>query len=59
MRTKPTPETAAFGIDIGKEVFHVVTPNAAGTIIPRAKFSPDTLIGFFETAPRPLIGMEV
>ena len=58
MRTKPIPETAAFGIDIGKKVFHVIALNAAGAIIQRAKFSRDTLIGFFETAPKALVGME-
>lgn len=58
MRTKPIPETAAFGIDIGKKVFHVVALTAAGTVIQRAKFSRDTLMAFFETAPKVLIGME-
>jgi transposase len=32
--------------------------NAAGAIIQRAKFSRVTLIGFFETAPSALVGME-
>lgn len=58
MRTKPIPETAAFGIDIGKKVFHVVALNAAGAVIQRAKFSRDTLMAFFEAAPKVLIGME-
>ncbi|MDP2082839.1 MAG: IS110 family transposase [Pseudotabrizicola sp.] len=58
MRTKPIPETVAFGIDIGKKVFHVVALNAAGAIIQRAKFSRDTLIGFFEIAPSAVVGME-
>lgn len=58
MRTKPDPKTAAFGIDIGKKVFHVVALNAAGAVIQRAKFSRDTLMAFFDAAPRVLIGME-
>ena len=58
MRTKPIPETAAFGIDIGKKVFHVVALNTAGAVIQRAKFSRDTLMVFFEAAPNVLIGME-
>lgn len=58
MRTKPINETTAFGIDIGKKVFHVVALNAAGAVIQRAKFSRDTLMGFFEAAPKALIGME-
>ena len=36
-RTKPDPKTTAFGIDIGKKVFHVVVLNAAGAVIQRAK----------------------
>lgn len=58
MRTKPDPRTTAFGIDIGKKVFHVVAANAAGAVIQRAKFSRDTLIAFFDAAPKVLIGME-
>ena len=58
MRTKPIPATAAFGIDFGKKVFHVVALNAAGAVIQRAKFSRDTLMAFFEAAPKVLIGME-
>lgn len=58
MRTKPIPETAAFGVDIGKKVFHLVAVNAAGAVIQRAKFSRDTLMAFFEAAPKVLIGME-
>ena len=58
MRTKATPETAAFGIDIGKKVFHVVALNSAGAVIQRAKFSRDTLMAFFDAAPKVLIGME-
>lgn len=58
MRTKPIPETATFGVDIGKKVFHVVALNAAGAVIQRAKFSRDTLMAFFDAAPRALIAME-
>lgn len=58
MRTKPDPQTAAFGIDIGKKVFHAVALNAAGAVIQRAKFSRDTLLAFFDAAPDALIGME-
>lgn len=58
MRYKPHPETKAFGIDFGKKVFHVVALDAAGTVLQRAKFSRDTLISFFDTAPKALIGME-
>jgi hypothetical protein len=46
MRTKPDPQTTAFGVDIGKTVFHVVALNAARAVIRRAKFSCDTLMAF-------------
>lgn len=49
---------STFGIDIGKRVFRVVALNAAGGIIQRAKFSHDTLMALFETAPKALVGME-
>ncbi|MCZ8295513.1 MAG: hypothetical protein O9254_01160 [Rhodobacteraceae bacterium] len=58
MRPKPDPKTAAFGIDIGTKVFHVVALNAAGAVIQRAKFSRDTWMAFFDVAPKVLIGME-
>lgn len=58
MRIKPDPEATAFGIDIGKKVFHVVALNAAGAVIQRAKFSRDTLMAFFDAAPNALVGME-
>jgi len=58
MRTKPIPESTAFGIDIGKKVFHVVALNAFGAVIQRSKFSRDTLMAFFEAAPRVLVGMQ-
>ena len=58
MRTKPLPETFAYGIDIGKKVFHVVAVNREGAVIQRAKFARETLQSFFDLAPKTLIGME-
>lgn len=58
MRTKPNPEAAAYGIDIGKKVFHVVAMDKAGRPIQRAKFARETLLRFFEAAEPALIGME-
>jgi transposase len=58
MRTKPLLETFAYGIDIGKKVFHVVAVNREGAVIQRAKFARDTLQSFFDLAPKTLIGME-
>ena len=48
MRTKPDPQTAAFGIDIGKKVFHVVALNAAGRLV-RALYAAR---GWWEVKPR-------
>ena len=39
MRTKPLSEAFAYGIDIGKSVFHVVAVNREGAVIQRAKFA--------------------
>ena len=58
MRTKPLHETFAYGIDIGKNVFHVVAVNRDGAVIQRAKFARETLQSFFDLAPKVLIGME-
>ena len=58
MRTKPSLQTFAYGIDIGKEVFQVVAVNRDGAVIQRAKFARDTLQSFFDLAPKALIGME-
>ncbi|MFA9232167.1 MAG: IS110 family transposase [Microgenomates group bacterium] len=58
MRTKPLPEAFAYGIDIGKSVFHVVAVDRKGTVIQRAKFARDALQSFFDLAPKALIGME-
>jgi len=58
MRTKPNPDAAAYGVDIGKKVFHVVALDAQGRPIQRVKFSRDTVLGFFEAAAPSRIGME-
>ncbi len=58
MRTKPSSEAAAYGIEIGKKVFHVVAVDAAGQPIQRVKFARETLLRFFEAASPVLIGME-
>jgi transposase len=58
MRIKPLPETFAYGIDIGKKVFHVVAVNREGAVIQRGKFTRETLQSFFDLAPKALSGME-
>ncbi|WP_421439644.1 IS110 family transposase [Agrobacterium tumefaciens] len=47
-----------FGIDIGKNLFHVVGLDCSGVIIQRVKFRRETLLQFFERAHRTLVGME-
>ena len=49
---------AVFGIDIGKNLFHVVGLDNNGAPVQRAKFRRDTLLQFFERAERTLVGME-
>ena len=57
LRNKPR-DAAVFGVDIGKNVFHVVGLNAAGAPIQRATFRRETLLQFFERASPTVIGME-
>jgi transposase len=47
-----------YGIDLGKNIFHVVGTDATGAIVQRVKFRRHTLLIFFERAERALIGME-
>lgn len=58
MRPNPRPEAFAYGIDIGKKLFHVVAVNREGAVIQRAKLARETLQSFFDLAPKALIGME-
>ncbi len=55
-RNKPR-DAAVFGIDIGKNAFHVVGLDGTGAPIQRATLRRDTL-QFFERAARTVIGME-
>jgi transposase len=57
LRNAPRPATA-FGVDIGKNLFHVVGLDPAGTPIQKATFRRDTLLQFFERAAPTLVGME-
>lgn len=57
--TRNTPrDCAVFGVDIGKNVFHLVGLSAAGAPIQKCKFRRDTLLQFFQRARRTLVGME-
>jgi hypothetical protein len=56
-RNKPR-DAAVFGIDIGKNTFHVVGLDGTGAPIQRATSRRDTLLQFFERAARSVLGME-
>lgn len=56
-RNKPRP-AAVFGVDIGKNVFHVVGVDATGQPVQKVRFKRDTLLQFFDRAEPALIGME-
>ncbi len=56
-RNKPRA-ASVFGIDIGKNIFHVVGMDELGHPIQKVRFKRDTLLQFFERASPALIGME-
>jgi transposase len=59
MKTYNNPKDAAvFGIDIGKNVFHVVGLDAVGAPIQKVTFRRETLLQFFARAAPVLVGME-
>lgn len=51
-------DAAVFGIDLGKNVFHVVGADKSGAVLQRMKFRRDKVLALFETAAPALIGME-
>jgi hypothetical protein len=51
-------EAAVFGVDLGKNLFHVVGLDARGSVVQRAKFRRDTVLAFFQCAAPTLVGME-
>lgn len=54
-----TPRAAAvYGIDIGKNIFHVVGLGGDGAVIQKVRFRRDTLLQFFERAAPAIVGME-
>ncbi len=56
-RNVPRP-AAAYGIDIGKNIFHVVALRSDGAVVQRVRFRRDTLLQFFQRAAPALVGME-
>ncbi|WP_035983375.1 hypothetical protein [Bradyrhizobium sp. STM 3843] len=59
MAQRNTPRAAAvYGIDIGKNIFHVVGLGGDGAVIQKVRFRRDTLLQFFERAAPAIVGME-
>ena len=57
-RVKSEATPCVFGIDIGKNTFHLVGLDQAGQPITRLKFRRDTLLEYFARLPKVVIGME-
>lgn len=57
IRNKPR-NAAVYGVDIGKNIFHVVGTDPSGQIVQRAKFRRETVLAFFQRATPTLVGME-
>ena len=55
--TRPA-ELAVIGIDIGKDVFHIIGFDPAGTIVLRRKIKRQALNTTFEKLPRCVVGLE-
>jgi transposase len=47
-----------YGVDLGKNIFHVVGLDKRGAVIERVKFGRERLLAFFERTEQVLIGME-
>lgn len=59
MAHRNLPRSAAiYGIDIGKNVFHVVGLSCDGTPVQKVRFRRDTLLQFFTRAEPSVVGME-
>ncbi|MER8963953.1 hypothetical protein [Mesorhizobium sp. M0701] len=59
MSSRNAPRSAAvYGIDIGKNIFHVVGLDSGGEPIQGTRFRRDTLLKFFERVAPAIIGME-
>ncbi|GGI34472.1 hypothetical protein GCM10010987_79550 [Bradyrhizobium guangdongense] len=56
-RNLPRP-AAVYGIDIGKNLFHVVGLSCDGTPVQKFRFRGDTLLQFFARAQPSIVGME-
>jgi transposase len=56
-RLNPT-ELSVIGIDIGKDVFHIIGFDPSGTIVLRRKIKRLALVATFERLPRCIVGLE-
>jgi transposase len=57
IRNKPRG-AAVYGIDLGKNVFHIIGTDREGNVMQRLKCRRDTLLAFFEHAVPAIVGME-
>jgi len=53
-----TRNASFYGVDIGKNLFHVVGMDQTGEIVQRAKFRRETILAFFQRAVPAVVGME-
>jgi transposase len=51
-------DAAVYGVDLGKNLFHVVGLDNRGAVVQRVKFRRETLLTFFERAAGAVVGME-
>ena len=56
-RLNPT-ELSVIGIDIGKDVFHIIGFDPSGAIVLRRKIKRLALVATFERLPRCIVGLE-
>jgi transposase len=59
MKNRNQPRDAAiYGVDLGKNIFHVIGTDTSGQIIQTAKFRRETVLAFFGRAAPAIVGME-
>ena len=57
-KSQSTPAFAAIGIDVGKDVFHIVGFDDAGAIALRKKIRRSAFVREFEKLPPSIVGLE-
>jgi transposase len=57
MRNKPRG-AAVYGVDLGKNLFHIVGLDVTGQVIQKAKFRRETVLIFFERVDPAVVGVE-